>query len=55
MHQRWFADRVSAQWIPFEFIDAISNAAATATERLQQPDSAPGSDGGDAAGAGEGT
>uniref|UniRef100_A0A7S1LPR9 Ankyrin repeat protein n=1 Tax=Neobodo designis TaxID=312471 RepID=A0A7S1LPR9_NEODS len=36
MHHRWFADRVSAQWIPFEFIDAISNAAATATDRLQQ-------------------
>jgi hypothetical protein len=36
MHERWFADRVSAQWLPFEFIDAISNAATTATERLQQ-------------------
>lgn len=36
MHLRWFADRVAAQWIPFEFVDAISNAAATATDRLQQ-------------------
>jgi hypothetical protein len=36
MHQRWFADRVGAQWIPFEFIDAISNAATAATERFQQ-------------------
>lgn len=36
MHLRWFADRVSAQWIPFEYIDAISNAATTASERLQR-------------------
>lgn len=36
MHLQWFADRVSAQWIPFEFIDAISNAAAAATERVLQ-------------------
>jgi hypothetical protein len=45
MHERWFFDRVGAQWIPMEFIDAISNAATTAIERYQTTTTQPGGNG----------